>query len=90
MYCNPLKLLVTIFLRLKLGVPGSGGCGRLLPVEYRLQARPARVFTLQLGWQKEQEDSQDILDTLMTISEVLNSAKSQPPPSSSIPPDLTQ
>lgn len=42
-------------------------------MEYELQALsgPARVFTLQLGWQKEQEDSQDIFDTLMAISEVM-------------------
>ena len=52
----------------------AGGCGRLLPVVHTLQAtsKPARVFTLQLGWQKEQEDSEAILDTLSTISEVLD------------------
>ena len=44
----------------------------MLSVEYSLQdtARPAQVFTLQLGWQKEHESSSDILNTMTTISEV--------------------
>jgi hypothetical protein len=33
-------------------------------------AMPVRVFTLQLGWEKEREDSRDIRDTMATITEV--------------------
>ena len=50
----------------------AGGCGQLLPVVQKLKtgSRPAKLFTIQLGWQKEQEDSDDILDTMTAISEV--------------------
>ena len=50
----------------------AGGCGNLNPVQHSLWkgSLPARVFTLQLGWEKEQESSADIADTLATISEV--------------------
>jgi hypothetical protein len=33
-------------------------------------ATPVRVFTLQLGWEKEREDSRDIRDTMATITQV--------------------
>jgi hypothetical protein len=33
-------------------------------------AMPVRVFTLQLGWEKEREDSRDIRDTIATITQV--------------------
>ena len=39
-------------------------------------AMPVRVFTLQLGWEKEREDARDIRATMATITEVLKS----PPP----------
>jgi hypothetical protein len=51
---------------------GAGGCGKLLAVMNNLTppAMPVRVFTLQLGWEKEREDRQDIRATMATISEV--------------------
>ena len=59
----------------------EGGCGRLLSVECSLQetACPARVFTLQLGWQREQENSADIQGTMCIISEVLHPMPVTPP-----------
>jgi len=33
-------------------------------------AMPVRVFTLQLGWEKEREDACDIRATMATITEV--------------------
>jgi len=53
------------------------GCGQLLPVVHGLAPAtlPARVFTLQLGWEKEREDAHDVRATMATITEV-----TPPPP----------
>lgn len=44
----------------------------MLPVMNNLTqpAIPVRVFTLQLGWEKERRDSLDIRNTMATITEV--------------------
>ena len=48
-------------------------------VTHGLGSRPRHVFTLQLGWERAHESSQDIADTLATIQEVNRSHSRFPP-----------
>ena len=51
----------------------AGGCDAPSSVQHFLRlraARPPAVFTLQLAWESQRENPEDIRDTLATISEV--------------------
>ncbi|KAK9809101.1 hypothetical protein WJX72_009369 [[Myrmecia] bisecta] len=45
-----------------------GGCGNKLSVRHFLNSVPL-IFTLQLAWESQQEEGQDILDTLNGVEE---------------------
>ncbi len=47
-----------------------GGCGLKNSVRHKL-LRPPRVFTLQLGWQSQQEEPHSIAATLAAVDEMV-------------------